>query len=360
MKPRKRRLSFGMDRLSGLYLWATFIIVFGIWSPSTFLTSATLHSVASTNAVSGILAIAILVPLAAGQYDLSAGATANLVGLIAVVLQVNSHWSLGPAVIVALAAGLVIGLVNGFLVVKLGVSSFIATLGVGSILAAFQVIVTSNNQPLPPASTAWNNITQTTILGFQSVVLFLLVIALIAWWFLDFTPPGRYIHAIGGNADAARLSGVRVDRWSWRTLVISGGLSGLAGVLYTSQSGPSLDFGATLLLPAFAAAFLGSTQLTPGRFNAWGTVIAIYALATGVQGLELVSGQQWLNDMFDGVALIVAVALAVNRQRGNTLRWPRRRTGGGVDAAPDGPPQVSDGVVEPEPVQMATLQEANP
>jgi ribose transport system permease protein len=76
-----------------------------------------------------------------------------------------------------------------------------------------------------------------------------------------------------------------------------------------------LTFGPTLLLPAFAAAFLGSTQLQPGRFNVWGTLIAIYVLATGVQGLQLVSGQQWLSDMFNGVALIVAVGLAVNRQR---------------------------------------------
>jgi len=96
---------------------------------------------------------------------------------------------------------------------------------------------------------------------------------------------------------------------------LSGGIAGLGGVFFTSQTGPSLVFGSTLLLPAFAAAFLGSTQLHPGRFNVWGTILAIYVLATGVQGLELVSGQQWLSDMFNGVALAVAVALAVNRER---------------------------------------------
>jgi len=84
-----------------------------------------------------------------------------------------------------------------------------------------------------------------------------------------------------------------------------------AGVFYASQNGPSLTFGPSLLLPAFAAVFLGSTQLRPGRFNVWGTLIAIYVLATGVQGLQLVTGVQWLNEMFDGVALIAAVAFAV-------------------------------------------------
>jgi ribose transport system permease protein len=126
---------------------------------------------------------------------------------------------------------------------------------------------------------------------------------------------GRYMRAIGANPDAARLSGVRVDRWSFLSLVMSGGIAALGGVLYTSLTGPSLSFGATLLLPAFAAAFLGSTQLQPGRFNVWGTLLAIYVLATGVVGMQLISGQQWLSDMFNGIALILAVALAVNRQR---------------------------------------------
>jgi ribose transport system permease protein len=175
--------------------------------------------------------------------------------------------------------------------------------------------VTNSQQPLPVSTKAWVNLTQTKILGVQIVVLYLLVLGILVWWFLAHTPAGRYLYAAGGNAEAARLSGVRVDRWSWISLIMAGGIAGLGGVLFTSLTGPSLTFGPTLLLPAFAAAFLGSTQLQPGRFNVWGTLIAIYVLATGVQGLQLVSGQQWLSDMFNGVALIVAVALAVGRQR---------------------------------------------
>ena len=153
----------------------------------------------------------------------------------------------------------------------------------------------------------------------------LLILAAILWWFLEHTPVGRYFYAAGGNPDAARLSGVRVDRWSASSLIISGAIAGLAGVLFTSQTGPSLTFGSTLLLPAFAAVFLGSTQLQPGRFNVWGALIAIYVLATGVQGLQLASGQQWLSDMFDGVALILAVAMAVSRQRTNRSGGVSRR-----------------------------------
>jgi ribose transport system permease protein len=313
LKPR--RFSAGLDRFSGLYLWLVFIVVFGLWTPSQFLTTSTLHAVASQQAVTGMVALAILIPLSAGLYDLSVGATANVTGILAVVLINQHHFAVVPAVLVAIGVGMLIGVINALVVVRLRVNSFIGTLGMGSILAAVQVIISSNNQPLPPTSAAWSNFTQHTIGGFQIVVLYLVALALLLWWLQAHTPVGRYLYAIGGNTEAARLSGVRVDRWTTLALVLSATLAGAAGVIFTSQNGPSLDFGPTLLLPAFAAAFLGSTQLRPGRFNVWGTLLAIYVLATGVQGLQLVSGASWLSDMFNGVALIVAVALSIKRTR---------------------------------------------
>jgi ribose transport system permease protein len=330
-------IRLGFDRFSAIYLWIAFLIIFGILSPHIFLTSSTLHLVASEQAVSGIMAIAILIPITCGQFDLSIGANANLTGIVAVVVQINWHWSAGLAVLLGIAVGALIGIVNGFLVVKIKINSFIATLAMGSILSAFVVIVTNSNQPPPVTSTAWNDLSQISVGGYQIVVVYLLVLGLLTWWLLDYTPLGRYFYAIGGNAESARLAGVRVGRWTWTSLIISGAIAGFAGILYTSLSGPSLTFGSTLLLPAFAAAFLGSTQLQPGKFNIWGTLIAIYVLATGVEGLQLVSGQQWLGDMFNGVALIVAVGLAV--ARGGSVRaatrhrgFLRRRGQGGVVA----------------------------
>jgi ribose transport system permease protein len=319
---RLRSSNFGLDRFSAIYLFVIFVVIFGIWSPDTFLTSATVHVVASEQAVAGIVAVALLVPMTCGQYDLSIGANANLTGILAIVLQTQLNWGVAASIAVALLVGVLVGIVNGLLVVKIGISSFIATLGMGSVLSALVIIVTNSEQPPPVTTSSWNELTQHTIGGYQIVVLYMLVIGLVVFWLLDFTPIGRYFYAIGGNREAARLAGVRVDRWSMLSLVISGGLSGLGGIFYTSLTGPSLTFGSTLLLPAFAAAFLGSTQLQPGRFNVWGTLIAIYVLATGVQGLQLVSGAQWLGDMFNGVALILAVSLAVLR-----TRTRRRRPG---------------------------------
>ena len=333
---RHWRPRLGLDRFSGLYLWALIIIVFSIWIPSLFPTSLTVHLIASTQAIAGIIAIAVLIPMVTGQFDLSVGATANLAGLVAIVVQTSDGVGVLPASLLAIVVGATVGFLNGFIVVKLRVSSFIATLGMGSVLAAFQVIVTSNNVPPPVVTPLWNNLTQTTVLGFQLVVVYLIVIAAVAWWLLERTPAGRYMHATGGNVEAARLSGIRVNRWAWISLTISGSISGLAGLLYVSLTGPSLSFGPTLLLPAFAAVFLGLTQLRPGRYNVWGTLLAIFVLATGVQGLQLVSGVQWLADMFNGVALIAAVALAARR---GTLRLRVRK------ASPE--PEPSDPVAEP-------------
>lgn len=295
-----------------------------------------MHLIASTQAIAGIIAIAVLIPMVTGQFDLSVGATANLAGLVAIVVQVQHGVGVLPAALLAVVVGAVVGFVNGFIVVKLKVSSFIATLGMSSILGAFEVIVTNNTVPPPIVKPLWGNLTQTTVFGFQSVILYLIVLAVVAWWFLERTPAGRYMHATGGNVEAARLSGIRVNRWAWISLTISGAISGLAGLLYVSLTGPSLSFGPTLLLPAFAAVFLGSTQLQPGRYNVWGTLVAIFVLATGVQGLQLVSGVQWMADMFNGVALIAAVALAARR---GTLRVRVRRT--------PAEPESTDSIGEP-------------
>ena len=329
------KFNLGFDRFSGLYLWALFIIVFALWTPDTFLTSSTLHSVAAQQAVTGMVALALLIPLAAACYDLSVGATANVAGILTIVLMNGHHWAVVPAVAAGILLAVAIGCVNALVVVKLGVNSFIATLGMGSVLAATQVIVSSNAQPLPPTSTAWNNFTQTTVLGFQIVVLYLLILAFVLWWLTAHTPVGRYLYAIGGNTEAARLSGVRVERYTALTLIASATIGGIAGIMFSSLNGPSLNFGGTLLLPAFAAVFLGSTQLIPGRFNVWGTLLAIYVLATGVQGLQLVSGASWLNDMFNGVALIIAVALSIQRTPSGFWHKLKSRFSGGSGVDPE-------------------------
>jgi ribose transport system permease protein len=318
--------TLGLDRFSGFYLLALFIVIFSVWEPRFFPTMDTVHSVAASQAPVAMLAIAVLCPLAAGAYDLSVGANMNLAAVLAALLQTQYQWGIVPAIVFTVVVSTLLGGVNAILVVVCKINSFIATLGSATIIGAIMEIVTNESQPTSPTSSAWLDLTQSTFLGFDLVVVYLIVLVVIAWWALEHTPAGRYLYAIGGNSEAARLAGVRVGWWTAATLVFAGLISGVAGVLYSSFLGPSLTFGQGLLLPAFAAAFLGATQIKPNRFNVFGTILAVYVLATGVTGLQLVTGQQWLNDMFNGVALVLAVGFAGWQQR----RVIRSRLGGVV------------------------------
>lgn len=119
------------------------------------------------------------------------------------------------------------------------------------------------------------------------------------------------MYATGGNPDAARLAGVRTWRIVLGSTITCGVISGLAGLLITSQiSAGDPSIGPGYLLPAIAAAVLGSTQLRGGRYNVWGTVIAAYVLATGVKGLQLAGAPVWIPDLFNGAALLIAVGMA--------------------------------------------------
>ncbi|WP_196809642.1 ABC transporter permease [Nocardia sp. 348MFTsu5.1] len=336
--------NFGLDRFSGLYLGVLFIIVFSISMPNLFFTTATMHTIASQQAITAMLALAVIIPLAAGVFDLSIGATITISAVTVTQLQSSNGFGMWTSIFIALAMGCVIGIANGFFVVKLGISSFIATLATGTILVAVQQIITDNSQPLPPTSSAWLSLTQTKVFGFQIIVVYLFILAVIIWWVLAHTPVGRYIYASGGNPEAARLTGVRVGRWVWLSFIAAGTLSALAGVFYASLIGASLTFGNAMLLPAYAAAFLGSTQVKPGRFNVWGTIIAVYVLAIGVQGIQFWTNVQWLNEMFNGVALLVAVAFATWRQ--NRVSTGRRILRSKVAKTEDGAAPTAPEVVE--------------
>jgi len=275
---------------------------------------STLHIIASSQAAVGVVALAVLIPLIAGQFDLSIGANANLAGICALMLQTNGILGAIPAVLAGIGIGVVIGLLNGMLVVVFKVNSFIATLAMTSVLSAVLLMVTRSEEIPPGEYGPFQQLTQTDVFGFQSVILFTIVLAVIVWWVIERTPPGRYLRAVGQNPEAARLTGLPVNRLVWMSLVASGGIAAFGGILVVSSTGPSLEFGPGLLLPTFAAAFLGSTQIQPGRENVWGTLIAILVLAVGVQGLQLVTGVVWVAPLFNGLALMVAVAVAVNRQ----------------------------------------------
>lgn len=312
----RRRWTFGLDRFSGLYVFAALILVFGLWIPDLFLTTSNLRSIAGDQAVTAILAFGLIIPLAAGVFDLSIAGIMGLSAVISMYEQNHGHSAVLSAAMGIVAAAF-IGVVNGLVVVKLKVDSFIATLGMGSILAAAAYWITDGQQIVTGISPTFIDFGTTDWFDVPAPVFYMAAIGILLWFFLEFRPAGRYLYAVGGNVQAARLAGVRVDRIVFLALVSGATIAGFAGVVLAAKLGTgNPDSGPPYLLPAFTAVFLGATQIKRGgRVNVLGTLLAIYLLAAGVKGLQLAGAPIYLNDLFNGGALIIAVALAARTKR---------------------------------------------
>jgi ribose transport system permease protein len=292
--------------MSAVYVLAALILLFSLWVPDTFLTTTNFKTLLNQQAVPTLVALGLVVPLSAGVFDLAIGATVG-VSAILVAFLLDAGMAPAAAVLIAVAAGATIGLTNGLLVTRARVDSFIATLGMASILAA--LIQWISPQQIVNLPNSFLSLASRQLLGISYPVYYMLIVAACVWYVLERTPVGRRIYATGGNAEAARLSGVSTKKIIVASFIVCGLIAGFGGVLITSNLGigdPTVGPG--YLLPAFTAAFLGSTQFRGGRFNVWGTVLAVYLLATGVKGLQLAGAPLWIPDLFNGLALLVAVA----------------------------------------------------
>jgi len=307
----------GLQRLSAVYLLAIIMLVFGLWIPGTFLTVVTMRIVATSYAVVGVLALGLLVPLVAGEFDITIGSMmAFSVLLVSLLVRDTGLNAILCCILAVLACG-AIGGVNGLIIVRFKVPSFIATLAMSEVLSGVALSLSKNGEIVGVLSQTFLKFGQKNLLGVPVVMYYLALIALVVWYVLEFTRVGRQLRATGSNAEAARLSGVRTTRIVWGAFIASGALAGVGGVIYAAQIGTySNSFGMPLLFPAFAAVFLGATQFR-ARPNVWGTILAIYVLALGVQGLQLATqaGSYWLTPLFSGLALVGAVAFAYRRPR---------------------------------------------
>jgi ribose transport system permease protein len=304
------------QNISAVYLLILVVIVFGIWIPENFLQKATVAQIANENAVPCLVALALVVPLAAGVYDLSVGYTLGAVSVF--VAWLLGHTSLSPTIciVLGLLMALTVGICNGLIVVVLRVDSFIGTLASGSLLTALTLIISGNTPLTEGISESFTAVAQTKIGDYTLPVLYAVVIAFVIWYFLEHRAVGRMTHASGLAPEAARLAGVRVDLIRFCSLVFSAFLAGIGGVLLTATvGGGSPSVGPQYLIPAFAAAFLGATQLKRGLFNAWGTVLAVILLGTTYNGLTLAGVPIWTPYVVTGVVLIAALALAVIKRR---------------------------------------------
>jgi ribose transport system permease protein len=311
-------LSF--KNISAIYIFIAIFAIFAIITPETFLQPGVWRTLLDAQAITVIAAIAVSIPLVTGAFNLAIGAEVGLAGILVafLIVKVGIPWE--AAIPLTISAGALVGFVSGLVITKGRIDSFIATLGISSILMAVLSWLSSSQQILGIPQ-EFRGVATGSFLGVTNPAYIMLIIAVITWYVLECTPVGRRMYAAGYNPDGARLAGVNVDRLRIGALVGGGVVASIAGILITSRintGDPTV--GPSLLLPALTAVFLGSTQFRGGRFNVWGTVIAVYVLAVGIKGLQLVGAPPWINDLFNGVALLLAVGLS---------QWERaaKRTG---------------------------------
>jgi ribose transport system permease protein len=299
-------------KIGGLYVLLLMIVVFSIWVPDTFPESDTARQILNTNAISAMAALTLVVPLSAGVFDISVPNTMTLSGVLCTYAIVNSDYSVFVGILIAVGVSVLVGVLNGVVVVLAKIDSLIGTLATGFLIQALvQWRTGSRNITGPELSGSFQDIAQTSwLFDLTLPVYYALIFAFVLWYMLEHTATGRRIYATGFNLDATRLASVRTERLRFGCLVVSATLAGLTGIVLASNIGSgSPTAGNAFLLPAFAAVFLGATQLKNGRFNAWGTIIAVILLGTLTTGLGLAQVDQWVQQFATGVVLISALAL---------------------------------------------------
>ncbi len=313
-EPRRHSL---LERYGGLGLLALMIVIFSVTLPGKFLTYDNLIGVVSNQTIGGIMALALLLPLASGVFDISIGGAMTLaVVLVTWLFQTTGgNMPIPLAILITLAAGLLIGVVNGTLVIKARVDPFIATIGVSSVLLGLSEVIANGTTISSDIPSAFTDLGRTFVAKVPLTLAYVTVVALALWYLLEQTPFGRRVYATGAARDAARLAGVKTDRIIFLSFLASAVLASLAGVVYGARigAGPP-NVGGNYLLPAFAAAFLGSTMIRPGRFNVPGLVVALFIVAIGINGLQLYGIPFWITDLYQGTVLIVAVVVARARR----------------------------------------------
>lgn len=285
------------------------IVVFSILAPTVFPTTGSALAILNDQAVLAILACGVTLVLLTGEFDLSAGSNLSFTGAISAVLMANLGVPVWLVLPLCLIAGALVGWVNGMLVVYFGIPALIATLAVATVLDGMTLWITGGSVIYQGIPEAFVQLGRAEVFGISLPILFMAITAVVLWAALKYTPAGRYLHAIGGNRDAARVSGIRVNRYVIFAFVVCGMFGAFAGMLQTARNASAHPtIGAAFLLPAFAACFLGSATLRRGEFHIPGTVLGVYLIATASSGLFILGAPYWTQYLFSGFILVIATA----------------------------------------------------
>jgi ribose transport system permease protein len=292
-------------------VWVVVIVVFGLLKPESFLTSSNFSTIFGSQAVLVVLTLGLIIPMTTGDFDLSIAFNLALCSNVIAVLNVNHGVPIGFAILIGLVVGGTVGLLNGLIITFFAIDAIIVTLGVGTLLGGITLWISNSTTISGVSQSLVKPVILDRLFGVPLEFYYGLVACVVLWYVFEYTPLGRRLLIVGRGRNVARLSGLRVQRIRIGALIASGLGGALAGVLYTGTSGASdPTSGSELLLPAFAAAFLGATAIMPGRFNPWGSIIAVYFLVTGITGLQILGVASFVQELFYGGALVIAVCLS--------------------------------------------------
>ena len=308
--PTSSRLTQAVSVWGLLVLLVLLIVFFSILKPETFPTYFNMRSIINNKAISALLALAVFLPMTANHFDLSAGFLLGIAQVLVIGLQGQGLGWVEASALVLVLGGLV-GLFNGVLVTMIGIDSFIATLGTGTLLYGFNEWYTGGQQVVAALPDSFTDLSG-VLFGIPLPALYVLVLSVVLWVVFEYLPMGRHLYVLGANPRAAELNGISARRYVTGAFMAAGATSAFAGIILQSQLqvGQS-SVGQEYLLPAFTAALLGATSIRPGRVNVWGTILAVAVLAVTVAGLNQLGAPFFVEPIFDGAMLILAVGLAV-------------------------------------------------
>lgn len=298
-------------RYGVLVAFGVMLAIFTLARPNTFPTIDNAKAILVNAAPGMIVALGLTVVLVMGDFDLSIGSMVGFAAGAAVALMVyhDVDWRFAIVLVIAMALG--IGIVNGLLVPVFGGNSFIMTLGMATILTGLEYAFTSQAVVFQGIPQGYVDLGAKSLFGLSNQVWIALGVALILWILLDATELGRFMYAIGGNQEAARLSGIRTRLLRTIGFMIVATTAAMVGILISAAgAGYTPNAGQYLLLPAYAGAFLGAACFRPGEFNIPGTVVGVLFLGTIGTGLTLLNLQTYLINLVQGAILIVAVLLS--------------------------------------------------
>ncbi len=314
-------LSRRIEGIGPVIFLMVLIAGFSLAEPQYFPTWENLVTILNDGALLAILACGLTVVLIVGEFDLSVAAVASFAGALATVLVTKLGWPVPAALVAVLAAAVLVGVVNGVLVTVLQIPALVATIGSASLLDGLSLWVTGNSVIFEGFTDAFLWYGNWRIFDLQAAVWYLVVLAVLVGGMLHYSATGRHFHAIGSNRAASRMAGIKVQRQIILAFVICAVLAAFCGFAYTSRQGSLTPlFGSSMMLPAFAAVFLGYVTLAHRRFHVLGTVIGVYIIGTGTLGLLLIGAPAYSQQLFAGLVLIAATG-------GARLRHLLRRKG---------------------------------